>query len=780
MRTPIHRSLFMQMLLYFAITVSLITILLSYILYANFEKSTIASLNQAYQRNLSQVSFSSSYMNESARNLLWTIFSSTNTAVLMYQDTSNMEELVPEVRSLNNMVETYPFVQSIYIYNQKLDRFIASGANPISYGNQFYDDEVLRWIGQKQLPLPSVPLARMMPSPVSSAEPIKVYTYMLYDLKSENTGVSGAVIVNVKAEYLQNLIDSFGRDLNGADTGQTLVHTQDGQVMNQTMERSFLADVSQEAYFKQILSSEKEAGWFENVINGEKSLITYVTPAQFDWIFVQIQPYDSVLANVQQIRKVTVSVSGLILLASIIASFILSRRLYRPIGQLVSSAKRVTGAEHGKEGGQALADLHVVQEVLTQAYVANQGSLQTEKRIMLKRLITDQQMPEEMGRYIIDKYGFSIESKGAYRLLLVKVDRYAEFQTNYSEKDRQLLCYGMVNAANELFSVAYTTEAAELDDESICILLSLSAEEQPDEEGCIAEIVKELQIWCEQSLRLSLTVSIGSRYTDHSQVRQAYHESLLLSYYRLVYGYGSIIHSGKLDLKRRGMVYRMLPKDEQALREALIDGKTDEAMHIYDEFMTETARHSYEIIMSNVLYITYVVHNTLLVMEENSLDEYNLDLSHSIRKIHQAETLDEIREMFSQIFEIAAETVNTRKMSRSSVMLDSVIALIETGYKDSNLSLESIADEIGMSKDYISKMFRKAFNKSITDYLLDLRVSKVIELMEDPRLEFTDILDRVGIENKKYFYTLFKKKMGVSLRDYRLKHLPIEKNRNFP
>ncbi|WP_179136205.1 AraC family transcriptional regulator [Paenibacillus sp. 32352] len=779
MRTLIHRSLFMRMLMYFVIVVSLVTILLSYILYANFEKSAMASLNKAYQRNLSQVSFSVSYMNESVRNLLWSVFNSTDTTVLMYQDDTMMEELVPEFRKLNHTVETYPFVQSIYIYNQKLDRYIATGASPISSGEQFYDREVVGWIQEKRLPQPSVPVARMIPSPGDPMEMSKVFTYILYEMKSDAGGVSGAVIVNIKAEYLQNLIDSFSRGPDQDEGGETLVVNRNGLVVSHSEGRSFLSDVSGESFFARILKQGGDTGSFEHRERDDASLVTYVTSDQSGWIFVQIQSYGSALTKVRHIRFVTVVVSTAVLLTSIAASILLSHRLYRPIGQLVSSARRVSEAETTTQGNSGkLADLHIVQEVLTKAYVANQGTFQTEKRVMLKRLITDPQMPDEMGSYIIKKYGYSLGAKKSYVLLLAKIDRYAEFQANYSEKDRTLLCYAIVNAASELFGVHYATETAELDDQSICILLGLHPEDERDEQESIVAVVKELQNWCSQSLRLSLTVSVSSGYARLSHIRQAYHETQQLSYYRLVYGQGSILHADKVGSARKPEAYRLLAREEQALREALIDGKTDEAMWIYDEFMEETASRTHDVIMSNVLYITYVVHNILYVIEENSLDEYNLDLGNWIRQIHQAETLEEIRDMFHGIFIRTSETVGSRKQNRGSVLLDSVIALMEAKYTDPNLSMEGIADEIGMSKDYISKMFRKAYGKSIPDYLLDLRIGKVIELMEDPSLGFSDILNRVGIENKKYFYTLFKKKMGVSLRDYRIKQLPLDKNGN--
>ncbi|MDF2924476.1 MAG: AraC family transcriptional regulator [Paenibacillaceae bacterium] len=782
MRLPVHRSLFMRMVLYFVMIISLMTIVLSYGLYETFSKSTLDNLNNAYQRNLAQVSFSSRYMNESAQNLLWSVFSNPGTTVLMYQDTHNMNEVVPEVRKLNDLVETYPFVQSIYIYNQKLDRFIATGAGAVSSSAQFYDQGAVSLLSDKERLRPSEPIARLSTSPLHPEEALNVYTYMLYELQHENGGVSGAVLVNIKAEYLQNLIQSSSELSGAAEDSQTLVLSQQGQLMNPSARRPFLSDLSAMPFFRSMKDNSTGTGWLETEIDGKQSLVTYVTSDNFNWIFVQITPYAAILAKVHHVRSVTILISLLILAFSSIAAILLSRRLYRPIGQLVTSAQRVSeaGGNPQADKDHALADLHIVQDALTRAYISNQGYRQDEKRMMLKRLITDDAISEEMAHSILEKHRLSADDQGAYWLLLVRVDHYAEFQANFSEKDRHLLGYGIVNASEELFGASHITHSIDLGEDGIAV--TLCSQEAPDcsreEEAPLVSIARELQNWCRQSLRLSVTVCISSCYTSPLQLRQAYLEAKLLSNYRLVYGHGSIIHPGSLDDRLKGNDCRLSLREEQELREALIDGKNQEAMVIYDTFMAGLALHTHEVIISNVLYLTYVVHNTFFVMEQNSLDQYHLDLSKWVRQVLQAETLTQIRGMFEQMFLFSSETVRSRKLNRSSVVLESIVALIEAKYPDMNLSLDYIADEIGMSKDHISKMFRRTYNKTISEYLLDLRISKVIELMENPELEFSEILERVGVENKKYFYSLFKKKMGASLRDYRLKQLTSPKNGN--
>jgi YesN/AraC family two-component response regulator len=165
-------------------------------------------------------------------------------------------------------------------------------------------------------------------------------------------------------------------------------------------------------------------------------------------------------------------------------------------------------------------------------------------------------------------------------------------------------------------------------------------------------------------------------------------------------------------------------------------------------------------------------------MERNSVDRYSHDFHSYLQQVSEAETIGEVNGMFDRIFEQIAATVNDRKIGRSARLVDSVLKFIETNYTDPGLCLDTVAAEMNLSKMYVGKLFRESSGQSVAEYILDVRMRKAIELLNDDSKNKTlvDILDEVGVENKKYFYILFKKKMGVSFSDYRLKFKNLVKD----
>lgn len=58
-------------------------------------------------------------------------------------------------------------------------------------------------------------------------------------------------------------------------------------------------------------------------------------------------------------------------------------------------------------------------------------------------------------------------------------------------------------------------------------------------------------------------------------------------------------------------------------------------------------------------------------------------------------------------------------------------------------------------------------NKSIAQYIHDLRLEKVMDLLRLTNLSVRDIIFKVGYSNEANFYKLFKKQYGITPNEYR-------------
>src|SRR5215831_2864291 len=86
---------------------------------------------------------------------------------------------------------------------------------------------------------------------------------------------------------------------------------------------------------------------------------------------------------------------------------------------------------------------------------------------------------------------------------------------------------------------------------------------------------------------------------------------------------------------------------------------------------------------------------------------------------------------------------------------------------DSDLSLQALANESGYSRVHFVRMFRVATGYSPHNYLLNLKLERVQELLKNPAKSLIDIALDCGFSSHSHMTRLFRKMVGVTPTAYR-------------
>ena len=108
--------------------------------------------------------------------------------------------------------------------------------------------------------------------------------------------------------------------------------------------------------------------------------------------------------------------------------------------------------------------------------------------------------------------------------------------------------------------------------------------------------------------------------------------------------------------------------------------------------------------------------------------------------------------------------------------LDDLIIIMEKEnlYTDANLTLNQLADKIGVSAHYLSEVINTQQNKNFFDFINQYRVEKVKKDLADPaknNLKILSLAFEAGFNSKASFNTIFKKLTGMTPSEYRTKIL---------
>ncbi|TXK77637.1 AraC family transcriptional regulator [Paenibacillus sp. N3.4] len=138
------------------------------------------------------------------------------------------------------------------------------------------------------------------------------------------------------------------------------------------------------------------------------------------------------------------------------------------------------------------------------------------------------------------------------------------------------------------------------------------------------------------------------------------------------------------------------------------------------------------------------------------------------KNITPNEFTDRVHRLINFYERIVAETL-TKGERRTGTVTSFITTFIENNYAK-DIYLESIANEIGLSAKYVSRLFKETTGTSITDYISIIRMAKAKELLTETELKINEIAERIGMNSRTTFLRMFKKHEGISPADYRHIH----------
>ena len=84
-----------------------------------------------------------------------------------------------------------------------------------------------------------------------------------------------------------------------------------------------------------------------------------------------------------------------------------------------------------------------------------------------------------------------------------------------------------------------------------------------------------------------------------------------------------------------------------------------------------------------------------------------------------------------------------------------------------NLTLDFIAKELSLSAKQVSRVIKKNYNASLTDIINDKKLSASCLLLKNTDYSIAEIIKHVNFKTENYFFTLFKKRYGITPLKYR-------------
>lgn len=110
--------------------------------------------------------------------------------------------------------------------------------------------------------------------------------------------------------------------------------------------------------------------------------------------------------------------------------------------------------------------------------------------------------------------------------------------------------------------------------------------------------------------------------------------------------------------------------------------------------------------------------------------------------------------------------LHSRPISKSWEYVTKAFLYIENRYSQ-DISLEDVAQLVGISPFYLSRLLKQELNETFVEILTKVRIGQALILLQDPQKTIRQIGEEVGYGNTTYFYKVFKKQTGMTVGEVR-------------
>ncbi|MCU6708897.1 helix-turn-helix domain-containing protein [Paenibacillus sp. J5C_2022] len=772
MKKSYLHGLFIQITLFTTIIVLILTLFL----YFSFRNIQLELLNSSNEKLMNHVFEHAMQVNAYVENFAVYTTNSPEATELMYENDIPMIEVLNNIEVLDASLSSTPFLVSAYIYNGETSTYYTIGPNPTIRQGSFYDREIEQLLAKPGFHA-FTPLPRKMPyTEWDSQQLIHTYTYVYPKYSNNGSKIRSALILNVQVEWLFNTLLSYAESpsLNG---NNMMIIDPAGQVIGHSDNDLFLQDLSDKPYVQSVMASGQPSGYFMAEVDGVPSVVTYASYEYPEWKMISVTPYSYVASAIQKVRTITLTITSIVLAIGLLATFLLARRLYSPIATLRKQVGALTGKTNPSlSDGKAGNELEYISQSLSFTHHKLE-SLEAFKKehmfqinqIFLKKILSSETGATSGQEKQFKVFNVNVQPEEPLAAILLRLDRYHSFCAQYSETDRSLLKYALLNISNEVLRPYVASDAVDMGGDHVVVLVNVKGREESESgaSGELDTLTQQIQQQYEQYSGLTISAAITEPISDIHQLSSMYKQALLISNYRMVYGHGCLIKQEETGQ----FVQEEMNADDSQIEELLNGVKTANWMIIVQHvnaIMSQLYKYQYSNMMFYLSLLTSSVFHTLNAIERNSSLDFGIDFITFHNKIQSLETLEEIKEEYLALFKQIIEKMQKQKNEKTELIVSNAMKYVEIHYRDNNLSPQVIANYINLTPAYLNKLFREHTAESLSNYITKVRMDKAKQLLLESDYNVDEIIDKVGWENKKYFYTVFKRNHGVTPSEYRL------------
>ena len=547
-------------------------------------------------------------------------------------------------------------------------------------------------------------------------------------------------------ENFQGIIDENGELISSSKDGQV------PEVVNSINTSFFSGD----------------SGHFKITKNNTKYIITYTTSGENRWKYFSVIPEDNIIERILPVQYLYFGAISLALLLTLALSWYLSKRNYKPIGDIV----RTIETNLSKVGIQKSGEYKMIHNTISDMFKATKeleskltSHINIARMHFLLKLLKSMTDKEKINESI---FLYSINLPFRYFIVAVMeihgcddgIGANAQSYNNFTR-------FAVSNIAEKTLLTKFQAYAVEVDENRIALLINTDEINDANGKNVIEGILKEIMELLDINLRIHTSIGIGKEYTSLDMVCKSYNEAITALDYISIRSDYQIIHYNQVRTSKNS-IYYPISKEQQLFNHVKLgDYKSAEAL-LDEIYRINFLDRDITVKLTNCL-LSNLFSSLLKILEELGLDFYeyfNEDMS-LIPDLNNKGSVNEVFEYIKRNLRKLCVRIAEKKSSHNTELRDKIISFIESAYPDRNLSLIEVADYFNVTTPYLSRFFKEQTGYNFNDYLNRYRIQKAKTILKDSEISIAEISEKIGYNSSGTFIRIFKRYESVTPGQYK-------------
>ncbi|RXZ83716.1 response regulator [Paenibacillaceae bacterium] len=402
---------------------------------------------------------------------------------------------------------------------------------------------------------------------------------------------------------------------------------------------------------------------------------------------------------------------------------------------------------------------------------------------LLGELLSGQPQTRDSLAARLEEYDIPFRQGSSCWLVMLRIDQGFGIA---GEGSLQLFAYAVLNIASELLGQQYRIWHGQDDSGYLCLLLQdkgLAEVENTDHHRQLeapaaslnhsSESEQERLYKAAQALQIKVTALLKGQLSIVLSSPFMFPDALSEHYLKLLNECRKIPRSRRELLMFAGDAQQMAkswtslyaPPNVQQLLEA---GRWQEVKEKLQEIATEMREKQLDA-EEHLMELYFTLLNAFLCIahqQGKTLLELTGASSSEDRHGQRYRSPESVMAWAGRIVAAMEASGASEPMDQRKQLLGGIHRFVEANI-ERDVSLQTIADHVGLHPVYLSALYKQEASENLSDYIMRFRMEKAVTLLKSSDIKIYALAGRLGFQNPPYFTKLFKSYYGMTPQEYR-------------